>query len=75
MGVSFWEVGQREKAVTLTKKGIEWMEKAAKSGSLDAQALSVPYNNLAAMHRQLGAADAATQYEELAERAKSGNLK
>ena len=55
MGVSYWEAGQREKAVALTQKGVGWMEQAAKQGTLDRSALAVPYSNLAAMHRKLGA--------------------
>ena len=39
MGVSYWETGQREKAVALTQKGIKWMEQAVKQGTLDRSAL------------------------------------
>ena len=35
MGVSYWETGQRQKAVELTQKGIKWMEQAVKQGTLD----------------------------------------
>ena len=45
------------------------MEQAAKQGTLDKSALAVPYGNLAAMHRKLGADDLAKQYQELAARA------
>ncbi len=34
MGVSYWEAGQREKAVALTEKGIKWMEQAVKQDTL-----------------------------------------
>ena len=75
MGVSYWEAGQREKAVAVTQKGIKWMEQAVKQGTLDSSALAVPYGNLAAMHRQLGALDKANHFQELASRAKEEKLK
>ena len=75
MGVSYWEAGQREKAVAVTQKGIKWMEQAVKQGTLDDSALAIPYGNLAAMHRQLGAADKANHFQELASRAKGETLK
>ena len=75
MGVSYWETGQRQKAVELTQKGIKWMEQAVKQGTLDDSALSIPYNNLAKMHRQLGAADQADHFQEMASRVKKETLK
>ncbi len=75
MGVSYWEVGQRQKAVELTQKGIKWMEQAVKQGTLDNSALAIPYNNLAAMHRQLGSTDQADRFQEMASRAKKEKLK
>ena len=75
MGVSYWEVGQRQKAVELTQKGIQWMEQAVKQGTLDNSALTVPYNNLAAMHRQLGSSSQADRYQEMASGVKKEKLK
>jgi tetratricopeptide (TPR) repeat protein len=74
MGVSYWEVGQREKAVTLTEKGIKWMEQAVAQGSMVRPSLAIPYNNLAAMHRKLGSTDKAEQFQEMASRAKKEKL-
>ena len=74
MGVSYWEAGQREKAVALTQKGIKWMEQAVKQGTMNSSALAIPYGNLAAMHRQLGAADLANHFQELASRVKGEKL-
>jgi tetratricopeptide (TPR) repeat protein len=70
MGVSYWETGQREKAVKLTEHGLGFMEDAASQGALDKSALSVPYGNLASMHRQLGQGDKAERFEEMASRNK-----
>jgi len=71
MGVSYWETGQRQKAVELTEFGVELMERAVKQGTLDEIALAVPYTNLASMHRQLGADDTADEYQQMATKAKS----
>jgi tetratricopeptide (TPR) repeat protein len=68
MGVSYWEVGQHQKAVGLTQKGITLMEQSVRSGNLDRASLAVPYHNIATMHRQLGSADLADHYQEQASR-------
>ena len=54
MGVSYWEVGNREVALNQTKTGVELIEAAVESGYIEKLALEVPYSNLATMHRQLG---------------------
>ncbi|MFZ5832605.1 MAG: tetratricopeptide repeat protein [Planctomycetota bacterium] len=72
MAVSYWEAGQREKAVELTAQGVEIMEQAVQQGVLTQDALAIPYGNLAAMHRQLGSADQATRYHRMATRLKTG---
>ena len=51
------------------------MEQAVKQGTLDRSALAVPYGNLAAMHRKLGADDQADHFQELASRVKEEKLK
>ena len=75
MGVSYWEIGQHEKAVSLTQKGITWMEEAVKQGLLARSSLVVPYNNLSAMHRKLGSNEKANHFQELASRIKDDKLK
>jgi tetratricopeptide (TPR) repeat protein len=71
MGVSYWEVGQRQKALALTEQGIHMMEQAVEQNSFDQKLLAVPYNNLAAMHRSLGAPARAKEYQEMASRVKN----
>jgi tetratricopeptide (TPR) repeat protein len=66
MGVSYWETGQRERALQVTQQGVEMMEKAVIDGSLPKTILEVPYKNLATMHRQLGQEDKARRYAEKA---------
>jgi len=75
MGVSYWETGRRDRAVALTQQGIKWMEQAVKQGTLDRSFLAIPYSNLAAMHRKLGANDMANRYQEMASRVKNEKLK
>ncbi|MCG2684933.1 MAG: tetratricopeptide repeat protein [Planctomycetales bacterium] len=75
MGVSYWQTGQREKAVELTEQGIRWMEQAVRQESLDRSTLAVPYGNLAAMHRKLGDGKKADRLLELAGRIKEEKLK
>jgi len=68
MGVSYWETGQREKAIELTEHGTDLMRQALEQGSLEPEAMRVPFANLASMHRQLGAEEKADEFEQLAER-------
>lgn len=66
MAVSYWETGQQEAAVELTTHGMQLMQQAVEAKLLDAEALAVPYGNLASMHAHLGNTPEATQYEQLA---------
>jgi hypothetical protein len=51
------------------------MEQAVKQGTLDEKALTVPYSNLASMHRQLGRKDKAQQFEEMAAKLQDAKLR
>ena len=75
MGVSYWEAGQRQKAVALSEKGIKFMEQAVDQGTLERSALVVPYNNLSAMHRKLGSSDKAEHFLEMAGRVKQEKVR
>ena len=75
MGVSYWETRQREKAVELTEHGLKLMQQAVEQGTLQASALTVPYNNLSSMHRQMGQEDRARQFEQLATQPQDTKLK
>jgi tetratricopeptide (TPR) repeat protein len=66
MGVSYWDVGQRDKAMELTQRGVGLMESAVKQGLLDEPALTVAYNNLATIHRTLGEPENAQRFESMA---------
>ncbi len=54
MGVSYWFVDSREKALDLTKQGTELVKKAVEDGVAPKKALGTAYGNLASMHRQMG---------------------
>ena len=68
MAVSYWNIGQNNEALRLTKLGLELMEKGVQEGILGSMALTVPYHNLARIHRRLGDAEKAAEYERLAAR-------
>jgi tetratricopeptide (TPR) repeat protein len=74
MAVSYWEVGQRKMAVELTSQGLQWMQQAVSQGAMQESALSVPYSNLAQMHRRLGDNEAAGKFAQMAARSQ-GALK
>jgi len=71
MGVSFWQTGERKKAVELTKHGIDILEEAVKSGVIKPSALKIPYGNYGNMQKQLGKDDEAERYIERAARLQS----
>jgi tetratricopeptide (TPR) repeat protein len=75
MGVTYWETKQRDTAIELTQHGISLMEDAVKQGSLDQSTLVVPYNNISAMHRQLGSITKAERYQEMAAKIKGSKIK
>jgi tetratricopeptide (TPR) repeat protein len=66
MGVSYWEVGQRSKALELTLAGTDMIEQAVTKSAVDKAALSVPYGNLATMHQIQGNLDKAERFADLA---------
>jgi tetratricopeptide (TPR) repeat protein len=64
--ISYWNQRQRDRAMSLTSRGIELLEQAAEQGAIEKTALAVPYANLAAMHEQLGDRVQAASYAEQA---------
>ena len=65
MGVSYWEVGQKETAIELTNNGTQLLQAAVQEGILSLEALSVPYGNLATMHASLGNTNDAKHFNEM----------
>jgi hypothetical protein len=68
IAVSYWEASNRDEALRLTNQGVKLMEQAAGEGLLQKAALAVPYGNLATMHEELGDAQEARKFSELASR-------
>ena len=75
IGISYWEVGQHDRGMTLTERGIALMEQAVNKGVFDPTALTVPYTNLANMHRQLGERDKAEHFDQMAAKNKDTVLR
>jgi tetratricopeptide (TPR) repeat protein len=66
MGISYWEIARREDGLRLTQLGTDLISQAVKARQLDPQSLTIPYGNLAAMHRALGHPEQAKEFAELA---------
>ncbi len=72
VGISLWETGRRNTAVSVTEEGASLIAQAVQDGAAQKSALSVPYQNLAAMHRELGNTDEADRLADKAVEADPG---
>lgn len=66
MGVSYWEIDNRDRGLELTETGVKLIEAAVEGGFVSKSVLEVPYNNLATIHRQLGETEKAEKYLRMA---------
>jgi Tetratricopeptide repeat len=66
MGVSYWQTGDKTRALDLTQTGVTLVEAAVQGGVLAKDTLAVPYGNLATMYDQMGESTNAAKYAELA---------
>jgi tetratricopeptide (TPR) repeat protein len=66
MGVTYWQLGEQNRALTLTQNGVNLVESAVEAGILGKSTLGVPYGNLATMYQKLGENSNAAKYSELA---------
>jgi tetratricopeptide (TPR) repeat protein len=73
MGVTYWQVGDKDRAMALTQNGVARVEAAVEAGILSRSALAVPYGNLATMYEKLGESSNAAKYSELARSAAGGD--
>ncbi|MDP6442902.1 MAG: hypothetical protein QGG36_21980 [Pirellulaceae bacterium] len=71
MAVTYWQNGERQRAVELTERGARALRRSVGVGGRPEEAMAIPYSNLAAMHRALGNNNKATSYVELAERVRA----
>ena len=69
MGVTYWQVGEKDRALDLTLNGATLTQQAVDRGVLPKASLAVPYGNLATMYKQLGQASDAAKYADLAKAA------
>ena len=74
MGVTYWQVGQKENALQLTEAGATLIEITVEDGIVSRTALAVPYGNLAAIYEQLGQTVDAAKYAQLANSAEQPEL-
>lgn len=72
MGVSHWEIGNREQAIDLTETGTDILQKGVVDGILAPEVLAIPYGNLASMHQQAGNAQDAKAFNELSKAIERG---
>ena len=66
MGVTYWQLGEQDRALELTQNGVNLVEAAVEHGILAKSALAVPYGNLATMYQKVGENTNAAKYAELA---------
>ncbi len=66
MGVSYWESGNRPRAIELTEMGTDVLQRAVVDGSIESVSLSIPYGNLSTMHEKAGNDEDAKAFAELA---------
>lgn len=67
MGLSYWKEGNRPKGLNLTKRGIQWIERAVQMQGFSNQNLKIPYGNLSIMYRALGQPQEAEKVSNAAE--------
>ena len=68
MGVSYWETRSRERAIEVTKRGIDFIQAAVVENTSSDSSLQIPYGNLAYMFRQIGNDDKSNEYTRLSAR-------
>lgn len=68
MGISYWHTGDQRRGLKLTEVGAGLIEAVQREGTVGAEKLAVPYNNLAFMHGELGNRDKASHFAQLAAR-------
>jgi tetratricopeptide (TPR) repeat protein len=71
MAISYWQVGRREDAVTLSRRGVDLMVAAVDKSQLEERALAVAYGNLATMYAEEGDDQQSKNYAEMASRAEA----
>lgn len=65
MGLSYWEADEQDEAMRITLQGATIMKDAVEDGTLQLEAMSVPYGNLATMHGQIGNGSKSQEFAKL----------
>jgi hypothetical protein len=73
MGVTYWQVGEKKRALELTQSGVDQVEAAVEAGILSRSTLGVPYGNLATMYQKMGESSNAAKYSKLAKSVEAPN--
>ena len=73
MAVSYWDQGEKDRAVSLTEEGAKLIQKAIKGGVVEQSTLAVPYGNLAVMHKSLGNRSESIRFAKLAKNMEKAN--
>jgi hypothetical protein len=68
MGASYFEAGDRELGIRLTREGLEMMREATAAAIIQETDLALPYSNLAAMYKVLGNSEESREFLEMASR-------
>ena len=66
MGVSYWEMDEKDEAVRLSELGLKKIRAAVDDGALEQTSLLIPYSNLSTMWSKLDVPDKAERYHKLA---------
>ncbi|MGY8767069.1 MAG: hypothetical protein ACKVH8_01395 [Pirellulales bacterium] len=72
-GVSYWESGNKDKAIELTEQGAGMMKNASEASNFPTKNLLVPYANLATMHKLLGNSKESSKFTQLAQKLQQGS--
>jgi hypothetical protein len=71
MAISYWQVGRRDDAMALSRRGVDLMIAAVDARQLEERALAVAYGNLSTMYAEQGDDTRSQTYAELASRAEA----
>lgn len=74
MGVSYWELRERSRAIELTQFGVRFIEDALENKNPPQTSLEIPYSNLAHMYQQIGDDEQAKRFNELMSKAAQKHL-
>ena len=75
MAISYWQVERRDDALTLSRKGVDFMVEAVDLQQLEERSLAVPYGNLSTMYAEQGNDEQSTTYAEMASRAEAAETR